>query len=353
MNAVTPLARAGDGGALQALREVSARVGRDIALVQGGGGNTSIKLEARLWVKASGRWLAHAHDEPMFVPVDLDTVRARIAAGDADPVGPALCRDIDSGGLKPSIETTLHALLPHRVVLHVHSVDAIAWLVRPDARERLAERLGAFRWVFVPYARPGIALTRVVAEALARQPADVLLLGNHGLVVAGESEAAAEARLHAVVAALALPTRAAPVAAPSLLVPAELRTPYRLPADTACHGLATDPLSCRLAAGGAPYPDHVVFLGGGLPLIEVTPEATLLEQIERHAGAPALLVAGAGVLVHASLDAGGQAMLRCLADVLARVPPETPLLYLDAAEVDALSHWDAELYRRQQAQSQG
>ena len=36
---------------------VSARIGGDIGLIQGAGGNTSLKDDGVLWIKASGRWL--------------------------------------------------------------------------------------------------------------------------------------------------------------------------------------------------------------------------------------------------------------------------------------------------------
>ena len=48
------------------LIEVSARIGQDIDLVQGAGGNSSAKEGEVLWVKASGTWLAAARDQPIF-----------------------------------------------------------------------------------------------------------------------------------------------------------------------------------------------------------------------------------------------------------------------------------------------
>jgi hypothetical protein len=42
-------------------------------------------------------------------------------------------------------------------------------------------------------------------------------------------------------------------------------------------------------------------------------------------------------------------MLRCLADVAARIPPGAPIAALCAADVDALIDWDAERYRQAMA----
>ena len=60
---------------IQSLIDISARLGRDPLLVQAGSGNTSVKLDGVLWIKASGKWLAHAAREEIFVPVDLDEIR--------------------------------------------------------------------------------------------------------------------------------------------------------------------------------------------------------------------------------------------------------------------------------------
>jgi rhamnose utilization protein RhaD (predicted bifunctional aldolase and dehydrogenase) len=50
---------------IQALTDVSARLGCDPLLVQAGSGNTSVQLDGVLWIKASGKWLAHAaREEP-------------------------------------------------------------------------------------------------------------------------------------------------------------------------------------------------------------------------------------------------------------------------------------------------
>ena len=88
------------------LRDLSARVGRDPLLVQASNGNTSIKLDGILWIKASGKWLAHAVQEEMFVPLELANVKASIQ-NDTEIASPYTPND----QLRPSIETAMHAVL--------------------------------------------------------------------------------------------------------------------------------------------------------------------------------------------------------------------------------------------------
>jgi rhamnose utilization protein RhaD (predicted bifunctional aldolase and dehydrogenase) len=90
--------------------------------------------------------------------------------------------------LRPSIETTLHAVMAHRVVVHVHCVETISIAGLTDAAERLAASLKGLSWTFVPYIRPGAPLGQAMTEHL-RAGTNIVVLGKHGLVVSGESVA--------------------------------------------------------------------------------------------------------------------------------------------------------------------
>ena len=109
-------------------------------------------------------------------------------------------------GLRPSIETSVHGLMPQKVVLHVHCVNTIAWAIREDAEAQLQQRLSAFNWSFIPYARPGLQLSRAIRSNL-KSGSDVMVLQNHGLAVAAETVAEAEALLREVVEPLQCPQR--------------------------------------------------------------------------------------------------------------------------------------------------
>ena len=150
---------------LTSISKLSAKIGKDLTLIQGGGGNTSIKEEGRMWVKASGKWLSDAETENIFVSVNDTAIRNAIEADEADPVTQYIDKNQT---LRPSIETTLHALLPHKVVLHVHSVNAIAWTVRKDGFEQLRNKLQGLNWSWVGYHQPGLPLTNAVAKIIKK-----------------------------------------------------------------------------------------------------------------------------------------------------------------------------------------
>jgi rhamnose utilization protein RhaD (predicted bifunctional aldolase and dehydrogenase) len=337
-----------DAGDLSALKAMSARVGRDPLLIQGAGGNSSVKIDGVLWVKASGTWLQDAERAPIFLPVDLDLARQRFSAGEEKvaampwPSAPA--------GLRPSIETSLHAFLPQPIVLHVHSVNAIAWCIRAEGARALGDRLEGLNWAWLPYCRPGLPLATQAAALAARGRApDVLLLGNHGLVVTGADTAATEALLAKVETRLHLDPRPAAPARTARLGGLAQGSPYR-PAEAAVvHALATDPARCRIASGGSLYPDHVVFLGPGARILETGERPAELADQASSAGlpVPALLLApGQGVLLRKDLPPEAVALAECLGEVLARLPDASEVTYLGAEEEQALLGWDAEKYRK-------
>ena len=171
---------------------LSARLGADPLLVQAAGGNTSVKRDGVLWIKASGKLLREAANENIFVPVDLAGVREGIERDEADPTTGRVLGDTP---LRPSIETTLHALLPQRVVLHLHSVNALASEVREDGQAQVARRLEGLPWAWVDYRRPGLPLTRAVRSA-AGAATSVLALANHGIVVGADARPAPRPLLH-------------------------------------------------------------------------------------------------------------------------------------------------------------
>ena len=94
---------------------------------------------------------------------------------------------LDAASPNPSIETLVHAFLPHRFIDHTHA-DAIVTLTnQPDAdrllREALGEKIG-----ILPFIMPGFPLAKAMAELLEQQPAmEYLILKNHGIFTFGDS----------------------------------------------------------------------------------------------------------------------------------------------------------------------
>lgn len=316
------------------LRTLSARVGSDPLLVQAAGGNTSLKDGGIMWIKASGTWLKDATARDIFVPLDHAAILAALANNDpaCESCTAFVRTDLNSTGLRPSIETTVHALMPQRVVVHVHCINTIAWAIRADAEQRLAEKLAGFDWAFIPYARPGLPLAGAIQSRM-RPGVNVLVLGNHGLAVAADTVEEAEALLDEVVAAVTRPVRAATRVDRAALEKLSTGTAYRPAEMDETHALATDPLALKRGEHAVFYPDHVVFLGVGV--------ATTFD-----GNPPLVAIPGLGVLIRDDAKPAIEPMGRCLADVMRRVEESDPLVALTDEDVDRLVNWDAEKYRQ-------
>jgi rhamnose utilization protein RhaD (predicted bifunctional aldolase and dehydrogenase) len=338
-----------EGDEFHALRELSAALGADPLRTQGAGGNTSIKRDGVMWIKASGTWLADALAQDIFTPVRLDPLRKAIAAGESRAAAAVDFVDtqLNVTGLRPSIETSVHAIMPSPVVVHIHCVNTIALAVRRDGESVVCERLSPHADValaFVPYRKPGLPLAHAIAERLAKDT-NLLVLANHGLVVAGETIAEVADRIERVCEALSAPARATPQVDTQRLASIVEGADYRLPHNPAVHAVALDPKSLTIARLGSLYPDHVVFLGPGL--VEASVASGRLRAAPEGRRPPLMMaLPGLGVVLHRSTSKNAEAMARCLADVAARIPEKAPIRVLTRAEEEELMNWEAEAYRQ-------
>ncbi len=329
---------------------LSAKVGSNPDLVQAAGGNTSIKTDDDvnpiLWIKASGTWLQDAERKNIMVPLHFKPLLHAIEheLPEAEQAKNFVASPQTS--LKPSIETVVHTLMPQKVVLHVHCIQTIAWSVLKNCKELLTPILNDFKWAYVPYVRPGMNLARAIQKH-KNSDTNVLILGNHGLVVAAESVDEAENLLNQVVSKLKKPHRNLSATYNLEKLNAIIqKTDYRLPTDEVAHHTALSQESLDIATQGSLYPDHLVFLGRNLKIAHSQKE--LQELASHHDQAPPKLVVipQVGVVLHQSVIQGADQMARCLADVVSRLQAHEQIRYLSEEEEHQILNWDEEKYRQ-------
>lgn len=329
----------------ESIIDYCAKIGADSMLVQGAGGNVSWKDGDTLWVKASGTWLADAKIKDIFVPVDLRELQAEIKAGNFAVV-PKVNSDSQ---LRPSIETLLHALMPHRVVVHVHAIEALVYLVRENAKNEIREKLNSLiQWEIVSYQKPGEALAKAVAGALEMTPdAKILLLQNHGVVIGGDDIAEVEEQLSWLLSKLTAPPLDFEC---DTIIPETIsigNDQYYIPVDVlGIHSLAIDPyLFSRVKTDWALYPDHVVFLGHRSACYNSV--QLRKEDLSRNPMSELIFIKEHGVFARSGFSIAKQAQLKCYFDVIVRQPQHVRLKALDEQQISQLLDWDAEHYRQQ------
>lgn len=172
-------------------------IGSDPDLVMHGGGNTSCKTTMRdlygndirvLCVKGSG-WDLGTIEAPGLPAVRLDPLlqlRQLDTLSDEDMVNVQRANLMDQASPNPSVETLLHAFLPHHVVDHTHATPFLALANLPEPKAVMHEIFGT-SLAFVPYVMPGFALAKLAAEIAEQHPeAEGLLLFQHGHFTWGE-----------------------------------------------------------------------------------------------------------------------------------------------------------------------
>ena len=180
-----------------ALRVYTTRLlGQNPKLVLHGGGNTSVKMRMAdlngdevdvLCVKGSGWDMATI--EPAGLPAvrldPLKKLRRRNALSDEDMVRVQRANLIEPAAPNPSVETMLHAFLPHAFVDHTHSTAVLSLTDQPDG-ETLCEEVYGKRLGYLPYIMPGFALAKAAADAYERdRSVEGLILHKHGIFTFG------------------------------------------------------------------------------------------------------------------------------------------------------------------------
>ena len=181
-------------------------LGNDARLVLHGGGNTSVKTQMQdtagdivdvLCVKGSG-WDMGDIEPPGLPAVRLDAIRKLRKLkklSDEDMVNTQRGALLDSGSPNPSVETLLHAFLPHKFVDHTHSDAILSITDQPDG-DRICRELYGDRVALVPYIMPGFDLAKSCARIWERNPdVEGLILLKHGIFTFGDTARIAYERM--------------------------------------------------------------------------------------------------------------------------------------------------------------
>tara|TARA_B100000886_G_scaffold326646_2_gene273355 strand:- start:827 stop:2863 length:2037 start_codon:yes stop_codon:yes gene_type:complete len=176
-----------------AIRVYSTRLlGRNQELVIHGGGNTSVKTKVRdidskkcevLCIKGSGWDMADI--EPDGLPAvklsPLIQFKNRKYLKDNDMVAYQKRNLINTNSPNPSVETFVHAFLPHKYVDHTHS-NAIVTLTNRTDGKNLCKKIFGPKVGIVPYVMPGFELAKKAYDIYILNPdIECLVLLNHGI----------------------------------------------------------------------------------------------------------------------------------------------------------------------------
>ncbi len=194
--------------ALSQLIRISNTVGRDNSLVQGVGGNTSVKTDdgRHMYIKASGTALAEMDKGRGWRRISVEAVQSVFrdkSLGRMDVNSRELemaarlqmtCDDNMKSDSRPSVESPLHVILD-KCVIHLHALAVLSYASAKNGKARIFELFSDEKYppLWVPYADPGFSLGRKAFNLVSkyqkqygRKPS-IMILEKHGLLVAENS----------------------------------------------------------------------------------------------------------------------------------------------------------------------
>ena len=193
--------------ALRELVKVSNIVGDDSSLVQGGGGNTSVKSDdgKYMYIKASGTalkdmsskrgWRRLNTGAVLDILADESLAKMDVNSRELAMVQRLLgaCEDDVRGNVRPSVECPMHAVLD-KCVVHLHAIMVQAYTSAKNGRAKILELFKdePFPPLWVGYANPGFELGHKVFRLVGgyvrkyeRKPT-ILFMEKHGLLVTAD-----------------------------------------------------------------------------------------------------------------------------------------------------------------------
>ncbi len=158
---------------LEHLLDLSRYYGSNPEFVLAGGGNTSVKLGDRLFVKASGYALATIGPEG-FVELDRGALQTLLESTlSTDPkqreeqfkAAVLAARVEPQQSHRPSVEAVLHHLIPSRFVVHTHPTLVNAFGCSRDGGAILERELGD-QVLWIDPVDPGFLLAKTLERGL-------------------------------------------------------------------------------------------------------------------------------------------------------------------------------------------
>ncbi|MDA3823336.1 MAG: class II aldolase/adducin family protein [Bacteroidales bacterium] len=180
------------------LMRLSNEYGSDERYVVKGGGNTSVKDENVMYVKASGHALSTI-SEHGFVKMDLNTLASmweKHYPKEESEREKVVLQDLMDARLqgetmRPSVEALLHSLIPIRFIVHLHPALVNGLTCSVIGEEGMKQLFDDALWIDI--VNPGFILAKTVKEKMAEYQArynkapSIIFLQNHGVFVGSDS----------------------------------------------------------------------------------------------------------------------------------------------------------------------
>jgi rhamnose utilization protein RhaD (predicted bifunctional aldolase and dehydrogenase) len=368
--------------ALIELTGLSRQYGSDSEYVIAGGGNTSFKDSATLWVKGSGVSLGEISPGD-FVMMDREKLAAvwkkSYPEGMAEREEAVLAdmlaaRKKGEENKRPSVETLLHDILPFPWVVHLHPALVNGITCSVDGKNAASRLFGGSIWI--PSENPGYILSLRVKEALEKNgTTDIIFLQNHGIFAAAATPEKIKSLYKRIMDTIEAEIKERPDFSGAVSrygasdeagsVFAECAEGMKLAfvRNNAIAGLVRDRNSFQ-PVSSAFTPDHIVYAGSDPLFVENPPEGKNLrdhimkawrEHTAVHGRMPKIAaLEGTGVFGIGLTEKAANLALELFADTIKVAVYARSFgghKFMEADKIAFINNWEAERYRSQRSGS--
>jgi uridine kinase/ribulose-5-phosphate 4-epimerase/fuculose-1-phosphate aldolase len=157
------------------------KLSTEIDLIQGTGGNLSIKFKDRMIIKSSGYDISKVNFFNGYVICDLNQEISDF--NNEKDYNDYISNSVINGDGFPSMEMGIHSKIKNKVVIHCHPVYLNVILCSKNSESIIKNIFSDFNYEFVKYVTPGYKLSNEIFDVNK----SVFFLENHGLVVSGNN----------------------------------------------------------------------------------------------------------------------------------------------------------------------
>ena len=296
----------------------------------GPGGNTSIKINDSIYVKSSGTWLKDSLKKKSFIKINLNSIKKNIENEKKWIYSKsASC---------PSIETTMHAVINKKYVVHLHAISVLSYATLKNGKKILESKLKGMKWIWIKYKKPGLNLAKEIKRKMF-DDTNIYILQNHGIIIASNTLIKINSLLKKIEAKLKkkISFNLKKIKKNNFLI-----KNFKKPKDKIVEIFAWKKKSFEIIKSNKSlYPDNTVFLNN-----KIRTYNSINDFLKKKNEKNIIVIKNTGVFLKKNISKTEYDMLLCLAELLIVVPENFILSFLNNKEKNELINWKKEKIRQ-------
>ena len=296
----------------------------------GPGGNTSIKINDSIYVKSSGTWLKDSLKKKSFIKINLNSIKKNI-----ENEKKWIYRKSAS---YPSIETTMHAVINKKYVVHLHSISVLSYAILKNGKKLLESKLKDMKWIWIKYKKPGLNLAKEIKRKMF-DDTNIYILQNHGIIIASNTLIKINLLLKKIEAKLKkkISFNLKKIKKNNFLI-----KNFKKPKDKIIEIFAWKKKSFEIIKSNKSlYPDNTVFLNNKIKTYN-----SINDFLKKKNEKNIIVIKNTGVFLKNNISKTEYDMLLCLAELLIVIPESFILSFLSKKEKNELINWKKEKIRQ-------